>query len=77
MKKLTTLNEYMARLPQGEQDQINAKTQKLKQAYELTVTVCKRLQTTKTANQPQQKPTISVGYRCTQTDNQAQTKSCN
>lgn len=36
MKKLTTLDEYMARLPQDEQDQINAKAQKLKQAYELS-----------------------------------------
>lgn len=36
MKKLTTLNEYMARLPQDEQNQINAKAQKLKQAYELS-----------------------------------------
>lgn len=34
--KLTTLDEYMARLPQGEQDQINAKAKTLKQAYELS-----------------------------------------
>lgn len=34
--KLTTLDEYMTRLPQSEQDQINVKAQKLKQAYELS-----------------------------------------
>lgn len=35
--KLTTLDEYMACLPQGEQDEINAKAKTLKQAYELSL----------------------------------------
>lgn len=36
MTKLTTLDEYMARLPQDEQNQTNIKTNKLKQAYQLS-----------------------------------------
>lgn len=36
MKTPTTLNDYMAKLPQDEQAQINAKARQLMRAYELS-----------------------------------------
>lgn len=54
MKKLTTLDEYMACLPQDEQDQINAKAKQLKQAYELS-------QLRQTANLSQSELAVKMG----------------